>query len=171
MELSIVIASTQDGVIGAEPAECLYSTKDKEHFKMVTQYAPVHMPNLLIVGRKTWETLPEIMRTCKYRKYIVLTRQVDYRENKSLFVDCVEQSYKCDAIVAHTFDDVLKYCMDNRSSYYKIFVIGGAEIYKLALESGFVTEIYLTEFCVDLTSELGDAAGLVKMDNGLFNLK
>ena len=158
MELSLIIAATTDGIIGTETNQCLYSNKDKEHFKMITQFTPSHTSNLLIVGRKTWETLPESICNCKYRKYIVLTKQRDYN---------------CSAPIAHTFDDVLKYCMANKELYYKFFVIGGAEVYKLAMDSGFVTEIYLSEFCANLVEELTDQCGLVKctIDINKFKIK
>src|SRR5277367_4465092 len=150
MELSVIVAITNDHIIGSEWTqdsvaynELPHSVLDKQHFSLVTQYTPNFGQNLLVVGRKTWETLPDVMRNCKHRRYIVLTRQETCKLNPKNICP----------IVLHDFQSALQYCLDNQDSYYKIFIIGGAEVYKLAMDSGFVTEIYLSRYCTDILTE------------------
>lgn len=144
MELSLIIAQTNDNIIGSrwnidniEYNDLMYSKQDKEHFKLVTQFTPNHSQNLLIVGRKTWETLPNIMKNCKHRKFLLLTKNKNYKTNSD------------NCFVYHDRNSVLEFCIHNKNNYHKIFIIGGAEIYDLFLSTGFVTEIFITYFNMD----------------------
>lgn len=156
--LSVILATTTVGQIGLEfnnendnkPHRILiHSSIDQDHFANVTKYSPDGSSNLVIVGRKTWETLPPVMRNCARRKYVVLTRQVDYKPVDELDVKSVKP------YVYHDWDKAIEFCSQFRS--HKVFVIGGAEIYKLAFASGFVTEVFLTEFYLDLETLVSEA--------------
>lgn len=149
MELSLILGITNDAVIGINN-DCIYSTADKEHFRTVTQYTDINNCNLLIVGRKTWETLPAKMKQCSKRKYLIVTRQTNYINENS------------NSIVVNSFDAALQYSLTNRDNYYKIFVIGGGEIYRCAMESGFVTEIFLTGFGIHLEKYFTQPAEFVR---------
>ena len=119
MKLSVILAKTRNDVIGSTWSqdgtshdEVMSCPIDKEHFKLTTQYTPCGGHNLLLVGRKTWETLPPIMRKCPRRKYIILTRQSDYKSDSDK------------NIVLNSFDVALTYIMKSRETYHKCFVIG-----------------------------------------------
>lgn len=135
MEISIILAQTKDNIIGIG-SECPFVTLDKEHFKSVTQYAPSFGKNLMIIGRKTWETVPKSMRNCKRRFYLVLSQDLKY------------DSECANSIVINNIDDAMIYILKNKLFYYKIFCIGGANIYHLICDkySHFVSEIFLTKF-------------------------
>src|SRR5207302_276586 len=123
MELSVILATTSDNVIGMGKENkhySIYSKFDMVHFKSVTTYSPNGRKNLLIVGRKTFDTFPESMLKCSYRDYIILSKTIKNTSSNNIIVS--------------DFEHVLEYCMKNRSNYYKIFAIGGAEIYRLVME-------------------------------------
>lgn len=80
----------------------------------------------LIMGRKTWESIPENRRPLPGRINIIVTRQTDYKPAGTLVVNSVE-----DAIEKARALGVAK-----------IFIFGGAEIYKAALP--YTDELDLT---------------------------
>ncbi len=94
--------------------------EDLKRFKELTSGHPV------IMGRKTWESLPEKFRPLPGRANIVVTRQADY--------------FAKDAIVATTLEDALIRAQETGDG--NIFVIGGGEIYTAALPRA--DRLYLT---------------------------
>jgi dihydrofolate reductase len=88
-----------------------------EHFKKQT------MGSTVIMGRKTWESIPEKYRPLEGRVNIVISRQKDYKGN---------------CIVVDSLSKALKKSANDKNT----FIIGGGEIYKESLK--FVDTIYLT---------------------------
>ena len=94
---------------------------DMQRFKTLT------MGNSVIMGRKTWESIPEKFRPLPGRTNIVITRQTNYEAKGALVTDSLE-SARAAAARAEGADE--------------IFVIGGGEIYREALP--FTDRFYLT---------------------------
>jgi dihydrofolate reductase len=118
-ELIVIAALARDRVIGKENRLLWHLPEDMRHFKALTQGHPV------IMGRKTWESLPDKFRPLPGRKNIVITRNSAYLAPG--------------AVLAETLDAALAACADASLA----FVIGGAEIYALALPRS--TRMELTE--------------------------
>ncbi|MBF4457270.1 dihydrofolate reductase [Pseudoclavibacter sp. VKM Ac-2867] len=72
MSVGLVWAQARGGVIGAEGGIPWHVPEDLAHFKAVTLKHPV------IMGRKTWDSLPERFRPLPGRRNIVVTRQADW---------------------------------------------------------------------------------------------
>lgn len=83
--------------------------------------------NLVIMGRSTWESIPEKFRPLPGRKNAVLTSQSDYQA--------------LDANIYHSFGEALKSADENTE---KIFIIGGAKVFNEAISNPDLTGIYLT---------------------------
>ncbi|OPJ57807.1 dihydrofolate reductase [Clostridium oryzae] len=115
--LSIVVAIGKNRVIGKNGGLIWHISKDLKHFKEIT------MGKTIIMGRKTFESLPGVL---KNRKHIVLTKNKDYSINH----DSVE--------IINDAQSILKY----QDSAEEVFIIGGAEIYKKFLP--FCKRMYLT---------------------------
>lgn len=130
--LSLIVAQGRNRVIGAGGQLPWRLKGDLAHFKRTTLGAPV------IMGRKTWESLPK--RPLPGRPNIVISRDWNY--------DAAE------ARVYSSFVPALSAgrAMALRSGGKEVFVIGGAAIYALALP--LADRIYLTE--VDAAPD-GDA--------------
>ena len=82
----------------------------------------------IIMGRKNFESIPHKYRPLPNRENIIITRKNDY-----IAPNCIIKNNIRDALIAasnHNEDEV--------------FIIGGGEIYKLALEENLVDRIYLT---------------------------
>jgi len=74
MEIALVYARAANGVIGRAGAMPWHLPEDLAHFKALTQGATV------LMGRKTWESLPPRFRPLPGRLNIVITRQENWNE-------------------------------------------------------------------------------------------
>lgn len=84
--------------------------------------------NVVIMGRKTWDTIPKRYRPLPRRRNIVISRQ------PGLMVEGAE--------CATSLDLALEMASSSTGS---VFVIGGAQIYALALEHPSCGSVYVTE--------------------------
>jgi dihydrofolate reductase len=95
---------------------------DMQFFKETTK------GHVVIMGRKNYDSIPEKFRPLPGRKNVILSRQPDFEAPGCL--------------VFSSLADCLQLLQLEEGQ--KAFVIGGAQIYALALESGLVNEIFLT---------------------------
>lgn len=108
--LSLIAAVARNRVIGKNNQLLWHLPEDMKHFREVTRGKPV------IMGRKTWESLPEKFRPLPGRHNIVVSRNLDYKAPGATLVSSLE-----DAIHLTRSDD-------------ETFVIGGETLYRQALE-------------------------------------
>ncbi len=117
MKLGLIYARARNGVIGAGGTLPWHLPADLAHFKALTQGCPV------IMGRKTWDSLPPRFRPLPGRRNIVVTRQTDW--------------HSAGAERALSLAQALTLCADAPTAW----VIGGAEIYAQALPLAQVIEV------------------------------
>jgi dihydrofolate reductase len=108
--------------------------EDLSRFKELT------LGHTVVMGRRTWESLPARVRPLPGRKNVVLTRQADYVAPGAEVVTSLENVLTLDA-----------------------WVIGGAEVYIQALP--YATRCEVTEVEVDLPRQDEDAIAPV-LDEG-----
>ena len=107
-----------------------------KHFKQVTTTPPAPgLVNAVIMGRKTWESIPERFRPLTGRTNVVLSRNPDYKCN--------------DALVVSSLPEALQ-LLDDDDKLGEVFVIGGAQVYEQALAlshdgSPVVTKVIYTQ--------------------------
>ena len=82
----------------------------------------------VIMGRKNFESIPHKFRPLPNRTNVIVTRQSGYFAEDCIVVNSVEKSIE----VAKKNGDT------------EPFVIGGGQIYKVALENNLIERIYLT---------------------------
>jgi dihydrofolate reductase len=121
----LVVAVARNGVIGHHGTLPWRISSDLKRFKATTMGKPV------IMGRKTWESLPR--RPLPGRRNIVITRDRHYRADG--------------AVVAASLDEALAHARESGSD--EICVIGGSDIFRQTLP--MADRLYLTE--VDLEPE------------------
>lgn len=126
MSVGLIWAQSTSGIIGRNGGIPWRLPEDLARFKDLT------MGHTVVMGRRTWESLPASVRPLPGRKNVVLTRQADYMADG--------------ATVIGALDEVRE---DNA------WVIGGAEIYHLALP--LATHCEVTEVEIDLRLEDDDA--------------
>ena len=105
-EIIIIVAIAQNGVIGRDGKLPWHLPSDLNHFKKTTMGFP------LIMGRKTFES---IGRPLPGRDNIILTR-----DKSRQFPGC---------LTMYSLQEALDYC----DTQEKVFVIGGGDIFELAL--------------------------------------
>lgn len=120
MKLHLIYARARNGVIGANKQLPWHLPEDLAHFKRLTLGHPV------LMGRKTWESLPPRFRPLPGRINAVLTRDKNFNQNG--------------AQVFQNLHEALTFFQDQT----EVWVIGGAQIYAQALPHAqrvVVTEI------------------------------
>ncbi len=129
--LALVIARSEKGVIGHQGRLPWHISADLRHFKRLTVGKPV------IMGRKTYES---IGRPLPRRANIVVTRDPQWQ--------------KAGVSVAHDLPSALALAYEeaHRTGSEEVMVIGGAEIYRQALDQA--TRIYLTEVHGDFPGDV-----------------
>ena len=84
--LSLIAAVARDGAIGRGNELLWRESADQKHFRAVTMACPV------IMGRRTWDSLPERFRPLPGRRNIVVTRDPGFRSAVAAFAtDAVVQ--------------------------------------------------------------------------------
>jgi dihydrofolate reductase len=132
MVIAAIVATDLNNGIGKDNNLLCHLPADLKFFKATTMGLPV------IMGRKTYESIGRLLPG---RKNIIITRSPDYKLEG--------------AEIYHSIEAAIASCNDE-----KVFIIGGAEIFKQTLPS--ITEVYRTliqhsfeadTFFPDLTSE------------------
>jgi len=123
--VTILVAHTPGRIIGAQGRIPWHLPEDLKRFKART------MGHSIIMGRRTWES---IGRPLPGRGSIVVTRDASWRA--------------AGAHPAGTFDDALRTAASLPGSE-EVFVIGGGEIYALALARADAIERTIVEQEVD----------------------
>jgi len=122
MKLHLILARAANGVIGNNNTIPWHLPDDMAHFKRLTMGCPV------IMGRKTWDSLPPKFRPLPGRTNVVVSRQPNWHENG--------------ALSASSLREALLLCEQSAD----VWVIGGAQIYAQAMplaDTADVTEIEL----------------------------
>ena len=122
MIVSIIVAASENNVIGNNNDLIWHLPKDMKFFKDTTKGHHV------IMGRKNLESIPHKFRPLPNRQNIVVTRNKKYVADGCLVVTSIEEG--------------LSIAKKNKEK--ETFIIGGGQIYKLALELNLVDKIYLT---------------------------
>ena len=126
MTISLVAAVARGGVIGRDGGIPWRLPEDMARFRELTMGHPV------VMGRRTWESLPDQFRPLPGRGNVVVTRNADWSAQG--------------AHRAASLEDALRLFGAER-----VFVIGGGEIYAAALP--FADELLLTEIDADVEGD------------------
>jgi dihydrofolate reductase len=123
--VSLVVAVARNGVIGRDGGLPWHSAADLKQFRALTMGKPV------IMGRKTWESLPR--RPLPGRRNIVITRQARYRaDGAEVVADAAQAMARC-------------------ADADEVCIIGGGEIYRLFWERA--NRIYLSRIDVEVAGD------------------
>ncbi|GAB7145271.1 dihydrofolate reductase [Mycobacterium riyadhense] len=125
--VGLVWAQSTSGVIGRAGGIPWQLPEDQARFKQLT------LGHTVVMGRLTWESLPASVRPLPGRRNVVLTRQTDFMADGAEVVGALEQAL----------------------TGPETWVIGGAQIYRLALPLASRCEV--TEVDIDLPRVDDDA--------------
>lgn len=114
---------------------------DMRHFQSMTVgHRSDGQMNSVIMGRKTWESLPEKFRPLPDRLNVIVTRQVEYPLPPNV-------------LRAGSLDKALA-ILDKRTDISDVFVIGGAELYRQAIQHQACERLYITEVTGDFDCDV-----------------
>ena len=122
MKVSLIVAVSENNVIGKDNNLIWHLPKDMKFFKNTTLHHHV------IMGRKNFESIPHKFRPLPNRTNIIISRNTNYTAANSLVVSSIQKALE----------------IAKENSDPEPFIIGGGEIYKLALKLDLVDRIYLT---------------------------
>jgi dihydrofolate reductase len=127
VKVVLVAAIARGGVIGRDHALPWRLPEDMAHFREVTLGRPV------LMGRRTWESLPDRFRPLPGRRNIVVTRNPDWQAEGAERAGSLEEAL---ALV---------------DGATEVSVIGGAELFAAALP--LADELRLTEIDADVEGD------------------
>lgn len=153
LNVGLIWAQTLDGVIGAGNTIPWRLPEDMAHFKATTLGHPV------VMGRKTWDSLPPRFRPLSGRRNIVVTRNPQWAaegaERAGSIAGALELAAESDAAA-------------QAAAPTAAWVIGGGEIYRAALP--YATTLSVTEVDSpvegDTYAPTPDAAWTLAQDEG-----
>jgi dihydrofolate reductase len=117
---SIIVARANNRVIGKDNGLIWHMPHDLKHFKNTTS------GHYVLMGRKSFESLGKPLPN---RLNVIITRNKEYAAEG--------------ALVVHGLKEALQLAAEQKQQ--EVFILGGGEIYKQALDAGQVDRIYLTE--------------------------
>lgn len=139
--VGLIWAEARGGVIGLGGVMPWHVPEDLAHFKAVT------LGGAVVMGRKTWDSIPERFRPFSGRENIVVTRQADWSAEGAHTANSL-----ADGIVLAA----------SLTPGERVWAIGGAEIFALALagsgvpagDAGYVVDtLEVTEIDADVAGD------------------
>lgn len=122
--VGLIWAEAAGGVIGAEGGMPWHVPEDLAHFKEITLTAPV------VMGRKTWDSLPERFRPLPGRENIVITRKQDWEAEGARRAPDLPTAVR---------------------GLERVWIIGGAEIFAQVI--GEADRLEVTEIDLDVAGD------------------
>lgn len=122
MKTALIVAMDSERGIGKNNDLMWHLPKDMKFFKDTTQ------GQIVVMGRKNYDSIPQKYRPLPNRLNVVLTR------NKAFEAP--------DCLVFHSLEECLNYFREETER--TVFIIGGGEIYRMALESNVIDEMFIT---------------------------
>ncbi|HZF80464.1 MAG TPA: dihydrofolate reductase, partial [Rubrivivax sp.] len=108
-ELVLIAAVARNRVIGRDNGLVFNEPADQRHFRAAT------LGHAVVMGRKTWESLPERFRPLPDRRNVVISRDAGFIAPGAEVVGGLPEA------------------LERLSQEAKVFIIGGGEIYGQAL--------------------------------------
>jgi dihydrofolate reductase len=122
MKVSLIVAMDLERGIGKNNDLMWHLPADMKFFKETT------LDQIVVMGRKNYDSIPERFRPLPGRENVVLTRDENF------------QAEGCK--VFHSMESCLEAYKNEVER--TVFIIGGGEIYRLALDANVVDEMYIT---------------------------
>ncbi len=139
IDFDIVVAADKKRGIGKDGRLPWHLPGDLKYFrKLTTTTKSGSYQNAVIMGRKTWESIPDKHRPLNGRLNVVLTKDQNYK-----VPDGVLKVASLDAALDLLEDFPVENC----------FILGGGQIYDLALRHDRLRKVYLTEVDAELNCD------------------
>jgi len=149
MNLNVIVCHCNKNGIGRSNSIPWRLSEDLKHFKFITTNTNGYdTKNIVIMGRNTWESIPDKYRPLSDRYNMVIS-------SKKKFTDSDKVDY-----IASSFENCIEYInhensINNIFENSKIFIIGGEMLYNYVLEKYVdnINKIYVTELYISVTCD------------------
>lgn len=144
MRFTIIVAMDKKQGISKDRRMPWHLPSEIKHFKNVTTHSKTQGKiNAVVMGRRTWESLPPKYRPLSDRLNVVITRkpQIDVPDS---------------VLVYHSFESALDHLriQSEALNLDQVFVIGGGKIYEQALMDSLCDRIIVTHIMHDFECDL-----------------
>lgn len=151
---SIIVAIGNNNEIGKNNKLLWHIPEDLKKFKEIT------FGKTVIMGRNTYESIGKPLPN---RQNVVLSKNSKlFFNNRNIKTDSyhkeniekVQNSEKCKFNNLEICDNFSKVIEKYKNSNEEVFIIGGAQVYKKALESGIIEKLYISH--IDFSDDQAD---------------
>ena len=132
MMVSGIVAVAENGVIGRKGDLPWHLPDDMKFFASTTR------GHHIITGRVNYESIPLRFRPLKDRTNLVITRNKNYDPQGAILVNALQEAID---LARKNGDD-------------EVFIIGGGEIFKQAIEQDLMDRLYLTRIHADVEGDV-----------------
>lgn len=122
MKVALIVAIDKQGGIGKNNDLPWHMPDDMKFFKTTTTN------HIVVMGRKNYESIPERFRPLPNRENVILSRNSNFTAPNCLVFNSLEACFE------HYKEETERV----------VYIIGGGEIFKQALESNQVSEMFIT---------------------------
>lgn len=128
-EIYIIVAVDERNGIGRNKKLPWNLKKDMKHFiDITTKTRNSNKRNAVIMGKTTWESIPEKYRPLKDRKNIVLTFEHNYKAEGAVIANSLNKAF---SLITPEIE--------------KVFIIGGGKVFEETINYPKLTGIYITK--------------------------
>ena len=139
VQVKLIVAVCQGNGIGRDNQLPWRIKTELAHFaKMTKSTIDFSKKNAVVMGRKTWESLPARVRPLKNRINIVLSRQPQS-----------SVSDHEDVFVCHNYEEALSRVDDMKDKIESCWIIGGTSVYQEAMNHQRLDKLYITRILKD----------------------
>lgn len=166
MFFNIIVATDNKGGIGLNGSIPWHLTEDLSHFRKITTQVEsdpyFEFINMVVMGRKTWESIPDKFKPLPKRLNVILTKDEPhkishYGHDLVRVISNFEQIFEESIVNINVNINVnMNGINENKDSndtrplkINQIFIIGGASIYQQAITSPYCRFVYITEIYKD----------------------
>lgn len=130
----VIVCSDINNGIGKDNTIPWYCKEDIQRFKKITTNAPNGKINVVIMGNNTYKSIGKHLPN---RLNLILTNQI------------ISKYVNSNLNYFNNYEDILKFIYNSKDVIHKVFIIGGAKIYKLFLNLQIVSTIHITKIFHD----------------------
>lgn len=141
-KINVIVAREKENGIGLHSGKIpWYIKKDLAYFKsLTTETKDPTKQNAVIMGRKTWESLPEAFKPLPNRTNIILSQNTHFITPE-----------ECPLL--HSLPAAIDYC-NAQSKIESIFIIGGGTIYEQSLEQLQIDQLFITQLSTPISCDV-----------------
>lgn len=152
VEIGLIVCKNIDNGIGYQ-GDLLFRLKpDMEFFKKTTLDVENNngMKNVVIMGYNTWKSIPNKFKPLTDRINVIITKR-----NYQHMMEENKIKYNNQLIISNNLIEIID-SLKLRLDVFRVFIIGGQNIYKETLDNNLIDKLYITNVLYSLSTQFID---------------